>query len=152
MLLTRRNQHVQQRELQQSRNRATVTILLFALLYGVCNVPFVVSQILLTHFSVTKNLRKFDILFTFDSLFYYRTATHILLLAVNSAANPILYFWRIPSLREYTLTGIRRILGLNRLIRRTPGNCQAVEQGPVNRAVQNNVTQPAAGTVETRNL
>ena len=49
VVLTRRNRNVQQRELQQSRNRATVTILLFALLYGVCNVPFVFDFMLFTY-------------------------------------------------------------------------------------------------------
>ena len=150
VLLTRRNQHVQQRELQQSRNRATVTILLFALLYGVCNVPYVVDQILVLIY--TKNRQGHQELYKFDPLLYYRSVTYLLLPAVNSAANPILYFWRMPPLREYTLTGIRRILGLNRAIRRTSDNVQAVEQDPVNRVVQNNITPPAAGTVETRNL
>ena len=48
VLLTRRN-IAQQRELQLSRNKATVTILLFALVYGVCNVPLVVDYIFLTY-------------------------------------------------------------------------------------------------------
>ena len=143
VLLTGRNQR---RELQKYKNRATVTILLFALLYGVCNVPYVVDLILLTHFMITKNIQGLWTFYEFDPLFYYDNTTNLLLPAINSAANPILYFWRMIRLREYTLTGIKRIHGLDRAIRRTPGNVQAVEQGPVY------ITPPAAGTVETRNL
>ena len=49
ILLTRRNKTVRQRNLQESRNRATVTILLFALLYGVCNIPLVFEYIFKTY-------------------------------------------------------------------------------------------------------
>ena len=56
VVLTRRNRNVQQRELQQSRNRATVTILLFALLYGVCNVPLVIDFVVLTSDVIKNNV------------------------------------------------------------------------------------------------
>ena len=57
VLLTKRNENVQQRELQQSRNRATVTILLFALLYGVCNIPIVVTYILMSYSLVNDDMQ-----------------------------------------------------------------------------------------------
>ena len=38
-----------------------------------------------------------------------------LLLAVNSAANPILYFWRIVPLREFTVSRIKKLLGLGNI-------------------------------------
>ena len=105
---------MQQRELQQSRNRATVTILLFALLYGVCNVPLLVIYIIRTVSVATYNDMKLGYeLFKFDELDYYYTAVSIILPAANSAANPALYFWRMPALREYyTWTGIRRKIGI----------------------------------------
>ena len=114
VILTRRKENVQQRELQQSRNRATVTILLFALLYGVCNVPLLVIYIIRTVSVATNNDMKLGYeLFKFDELDYYYTAVSIILPAANSAANPALYFWRMPALREYyTWTGIRRKIGI----------------------------------------
>ena len=43
MELKRTNKALQQRDLQQSRNRATVTILLFSLLYELCNLPHAIQ-------------------------------------------------------------------------------------------------------------
>ena len=119
VVLRRRNRDVQQRELQQSRNRATVTILLFALLYGVCNLPLVVEFMLFTYCIIRNDWQIYNIFkFQIDKHLYYDNASATLLLAANSAANPILYFWRMPALREYIVKGIRRMLGLNREVRR----------------------------------
>ena len=49
-------------------------------------------------------------LFKFDSLQYYNSTTNILLISVNSAVNPMLYFWRMPGFRRYISTRICRIL------------------------------------------
>ena len=128
VLLTRRNENVQARELQQSRNRATVTILLFALLYGVCNIPLVVDQMLQTYGWFTNNFKWYKNLHKFDKHSYYHDAVWTLLLAVNSAANPIFYFWRMPPLRKYTVTGIRGILCQDRGIGiqgTTKGRCSS---------------------------
>ena len=153
VLLTRRNENVQARELQQSRNRATVTILLFALLYGVCNIPLVVDYILLTCSWYTEHQEWYKKFYKFDKNFYFRNTLWTQLLAINSAANPIFYFWRMPCFRQYTQTGIRRILRLNGETRR-PDNVQSLKRGPANRAVQNTITLglPATATVQTRNL
>ena len=153
VLLTRRNENVQPRELQQSRNRATVTILLFALLYGVCNIPLVADQVLLIYFWHANNLSGYWNLYKFDTQSYLQNFQWVLLLAVNSAVNPILYFWRMPTLGEYTQTEIRRILRLNRETRR-PDNVQSLERGPAKRAVKNTITPylPATASVQTRNL
>ena len=149
VVLTRRNRNVQQRELQQSRNRATVTILLFALLYGVCNVPLVIDFVVLTSDVVIKT-NVFYNFYLFDKHYYYQNAALTLLPAANSAANPILYFWRMPALREYIMSGIRRMLGLNREVRRPA--VQQAETQPCNRVVENiNIAQqlPASGHLET---
>ena len=118
VVLTRRNRNVQQRRVQQSRNRATFTILLFALLYGFCNLPFVMDRIVYT-ISVSTN--DWEIYYNFYRSYLgnfnhlqYDNIINPLLLAANSAANPIFYFWRMPALREYIMSGIRRMLGLNR--------------------------------------
>ena len=110
VVLTRKNRNVQLRELQRSRNRATVTILLFALLYYACNIPLVIEFINLTFFLSSKNLKLFKDTYQFDEHFFYRNAVHTLLLAINSAANPIFYFWRMPPLREYITVGIGRVM------------------------------------------
>ena len=122
VLLTRRNKDAQLRELQQSRNRATVTILLFALLYGVCNIPIVVDMILLTHGMNNKDWHLN--LFKFDTQGFYGNTVWLLLPAVNSTANPILYGWRMPRFREVTLNEIRRMFGLNREISGPPKSKQ----------------------------
>ena len=106
------NMNVQQADLRQSRNRATVTILLFALLYAVCNLPLVVDHVVFTY-GVSRE--KWDILsefYRFDEKMHFQNAITTLLPAANSAANPILYFWRMPALREYIVARIRTIMGL----------------------------------------
>ena len=116
VLLTRTSEHVHQRQLQKTRNRATVTILLFGLLYVVCNVPLVVNYILQTYALNTNNKQWYFTLYQFDTHMYFNNAMRTLLLAANSAANPLLYLWRMPPLRGY----IGRILELRRQRRRGP--------------------------------
>ena len=140
VVLTRRNRNVQQRELQQSRNRATVTILLFALLYGVCNIPFVVDYIFKTVCWITDNLDFYYYdFYHFDPKYYFENAIKTLLLTANSAANPIFYFWRMPALREYTYRGFKRMSQLNKTkfgrgsVKMTIDSCSG------NKVVQNSV-------------
>ena len=122
VVLTRKNKNVQQRELQQSRNRATVTILLFALLYGVCNIPYVL-YVVMWRLHVVTGKPGFIVPYLFDTKFYYTNAIMKLLPAANSALNPILYFWRMKPLREYTVTSVKKILRLNKVkVRRPPAN------------------------------
>ena len=126
VLLTRGNKLVQQREQQQSRNRATVTILLFALLYGVCNIPLVVDFIVIVYCQHTENMKWYEKeLYKFDTQDYYVTFMRTILLVINSAANPTLYFWRMPPLRDFTLASIRRIQQQNSGIRRTQNSVQS---------------------------
>ena len=107
VVLKRSSRNVQQRELQQSRNRATITILLFALIYGICNAPMVVHYIALTFYAVTGNWIHRDF-YGFDEHGYYQAVIFSLLPMINSAANPVLYFWRMKPLREYTSAGVRK--------------------------------------------
>ena len=134
VLLRRRNENVQPRSLQKARNRATVTILLFALLYGVCNIPYVVSRILLMYSMFSNNMKWHNDLYEFDTLSYFSNGMFSLLLAANSAANPILYFWRMPRLRDRTMTEIGRLLGRNREIRRSTKNARSVNEQSSNTA------------------
>ena len=147
VVLKRRNENVQQRELQQSRNRATVTILLFALLYGVCNLPLVISYVLYTFCLFTEKWGIYYKFYQFDRHLLYQNTETTLLLAANSAANPILYFWRMPALREYIMKGIRRMLGLNREVRRRAVNiAQQAETRRWNTVVENINIAPLPST------
>ena len=110
ILLTRKNKDIQQQpELHNSRNRATVTILLFALLYGVCNAPILADSILRTYSYSIKTMAWYDDLHQFDRQLYYSNAVNTILVAANAGANPILYFLRMPSLRQFTFNKIMRI-------------------------------------------
>ena len=110
VLLRRRKENVQQRELQQSRNRATVTILLFTLLYGICNTPYTlyILSLMLNSSDLIPN-GAFGYL-EFDVKKYYLTVISTLLLAANSALNPLLYLWRMLQLREYVFAQLRKYL------------------------------------------
>ena len=81
-------------------------------------------------------------------------AATTLLAAANSAVNPILYYWRMPALREYVMTGIRRMSGLNREVRKpVSNNVQQAETKPCDRVVENiNIAEPlpAPRNLETR--
>ena len=67
LLVKRRKEHLV--GLQRSRNKATVTILLFALLYGICNVPLMVWTVLVNYsFEFSKNWEDFYSIYEFDSL------------------------------------------------------------------------------------
>ena len=106
VILTRRNRNVKQKELQLSRNRATVTILLFALLYELCNLPMVAYKtITIIHFLTGKCSSLFEV----DEKQYLHNGV-MLLCVGNSAVNPILYFWRMPPLKDRTVKFFRRIL------------------------------------------
>ena len=114
--LTRRNKRIQkmQRKVQENRSRATVTILLFALVYGVCNLPLVVMYVFQTYAVISNNWAWFRRMNGFDTQGYYSNFVYTLLIAINSAANPVLYFWRMPSLRDYTINGAKKALRVNR--------------------------------------
>ena len=105
ILLTKSNKTIRQRNLRASRYRATVTILLFALLYGVCNIPLVLEYIFKTYSRSKNDMNWYSDLYKFDTQLYYYNATNTLLIAANSAANPILYFWRMPHLRRGIMAG-----------------------------------------------
>ena len=152
LVLTKSSMNVQQRELQQSRNRATVTILLFALLYGVCNIPLVLHNMVVAISLVTNNWQIYDNFYQFDDQFNYRNTMFTLLLAANSAANPILYFWRMPALREYIMSGIRRMLGLIIGVRRPARNIVQLAETRRYDTVEENINsqQLVSGYSETR--
>ena len=134
VILIRKNKDVQQRELQQSKNRATLTILLFALLFAICNTPLILHVIMLTvHFYGMNWDWLFDVLYEFDKSGYYFTAISTLLIAANSAVNPILYLCRMHRLRDYVVAELRKyfkvlrgLYRLNRVTMETGNDVQVV--------------------------
>ena len=93
-----------QTELRKSRNRATLTIILFALVYTVFNVPLVVSEILHTidyHTNYLFDFHSFD--YNGKYLLYYDNFVSMLSVTLNAAINPLLYLWRMPSAREFVI-------------------------------------------------
>ena len=121
--LTRGSKRVQQIGHRQSKNRSTATILLFAILYGVCNIPLIVIYIIRTISVATNNPELEYKVFQFDTQGYYNNAAITLLLAANSAANPVLYFWRMSTLRKYIILGVRNrsVRGIRRILGRNKG-------------------------------
>ena len=86
---------------------------------------------------ITNDYEWYNGLFQFDTQYYYRNITDTLLIAANSAANPILYFWRMPALREGTLSSIRKISRLIRLreFTKPANNVHQVEEECENRVI-----------------
>ena len=100
----------QQSAIHRSRRRATWTILLFALVYGVCNVPFAIDYITKVYQFYVERRQWHENIPAFDEEFYFYNTKTTLMLAVNSAVNPVLYFWRMGRLRAYVVVTIRRVL------------------------------------------
>ena len=88
--------------LKRSRNRATVTILLFAAVYGIFNVPVVASKILY-YVDIFTNYRYYFHEFDYgrEFYFYFENFTFTLSVALNSCINPLLYVWRMDSFRRF---------------------------------------------------
>ena len=90
------------KELQRSRNRATVTILLFTGVYTIFNVPLVVSEILHTidyHTDYSFDFHSFD--YNGKYMLYFDNFVSMLSVSLNAAINPLLYLWRMPGCQRY---------------------------------------------------
>ena len=97
--------------IRNSRHRATVTILLFALVYALFNIPLVVSLILWTidkHHGYTLNLHAFDSKLAFFA--YYDVFTYYLSTGLNAALNPALYLWRMGEFRMFVKSSMGRLV------------------------------------------
>ena len=90
--------------LRRSRYKATMTIILFALVYGIFNIPLAIAWILQT--IEVHNDEQFNF-FSFDTSLYFTIFTRTLTVALNSALNPLLYVWRMPSFRVFVVAELR---------------------------------------------
>ena len=94
--------------LNQANREVTITIILFTVIYMVCNLPQVVMHFITiigqSHDSV-KALMNWDKPYRYWFRFYM-----ILLVPINSALNPILYLWRMKKMRQSTRNMIKRCM------------------------------------------
>jgi hypothetical protein len=60
--------------------------------------------------------------FAFDKQWYYYITVYYLLIAVNSAVNPIFYFWRMPALRRNVISKVRGVISRNNSVVKRPPN------------------------------
>ena len=86
-LLRQSSLQTQQSVLHRSRRRATWTILLFALVYGVCNIPFIIDYITKVYRFYVERRQWHENIPEFDEGFYFYNTKTTLMLAVNSAVN-----------------------------------------------------------------
>ena len=87
--------------LHQSRIRATVTIMIFALVYIIFNVPLVLKVILQF---IDSYLGGKTLAFDWTSppyVAYFSNFVQIVSVAMNSAINPLIYLWRMESFRRF---------------------------------------------------
>ena len=81
------------------------------MVYGVCNLPMVIRLFYYTYTLHTAGLYvEWSDFYQFDRPYnYFHNFTFTLLIAANSAVNPLLYFWRMCRLRECVLSGVKRM-------------------------------------------
>lgn len=88
------------KRLTDSRHKASITILIFAVVYGFFNVPLVVYFIINAVESHTGVSYK-DSMFSFDwegpeYFLYFSNYVYTMSTILNSTINPLLYLWRMP--------------------------------------------------------
>ena len=112
---TRRSDHI--------KNHATVTVLIFTLVYVSCNIPVFLCYL---RYAVWK-LSGWDLdIFKGPSVFldrYIWIITYITQLQLNSFLNPCVYFLRMRRFRRYLK---EQIVGVVSVLRRIRGNCLIV--------------------------
>ena len=93
------------RDEDKAKTYASVTIVLFTLLYVILNIPTLIFWIMmLRHWDsgYTSSLMKFD-----QPYYFYSNFVDVLTVALNSLLNPVLYLWRMRELRKYLSPTIR---------------------------------------------
>ena len=78
---------------------ATITVIAVSLLYVVCNIP--VSLGVVYHVLVTLGQQEARLYHQFIEKYYVEWLVMGLLPAINSALNPLVYFWRMRCFRRY---------------------------------------------------
>ena len=92
--------------LNQANREVTITIILFTVLYMVCNLPQVVMHFITI---IGQSIKSAETLMNWDQPYYYWFRFYMILLyPINSALNPILYLWRMKKMRESTRNMIKR--------------------------------------------
>eukprot|EP00116_Pleurobrachia_bachei_P005614 sb/3465876/ len=103
-----------------SPRAATMTILIFTIAYIVFNIPVFINYLLMTIagwkgkngciddcYSVTYADHK-------TLLFYSWNFTYVMCVALNSAINPLIYYWRMNKVKDYVNAKFRNARGISR--------------------------------------
>ena len=83
-----------------SKKNVTATIALFTTIYLILNIPAAIYILLYSFIN--------DKINSFDRNFYAATFMYVLVVPLNSAINPILYFWRMDRMREQSVRLVRK--------------------------------------------
>lgn len=83
------------------KKNVTTTIALFTTIFLSLNIPAV------THILIYNFLQD---LVKFDNRLYLATITFVLVIPINSALNPVIYFWRMDRMREHSIKMIKKSL------------------------------------------
>jgi hypothetical protein len=89
--------------------RVTITITIFTAVFLICNLPMFLSELLTNIFlffdsSLLKNANKNPFFFWYFILISYRV-----LITINAALNPVVYFWRMQKFRKWIVDSITSI-------------------------------------------
>ena len=80
------------------RKTATVTIVMFTVVYIIFNIPNFVNYVIYITCLVNNDYT----IYNTESLYFYAwNFTYIICVVANAGANPVIYFWRMRNLRTY---------------------------------------------------
>lgn len=97
---------------KSSPMNATMTILIFTIAYIVFNIPVFVNYLLMSIAGWSKNCVSDCYHKTYRNhpalIWYSWNFTYITCVALNSTVNPVIYYWRMPSVKEFVNLRVSR--------------------------------------------
>ena len=89
------------------KRHATITIVYVTLVYIICNIPYVINQVLYLNFIVKQEHIYPDPYWNSTFMLWYSwNITHILSVSMNATINPLIYFSRIRKYRSFVLESL----------------------------------------------
>ena len=102
----------QLKKLKSSPMNATMTILIFTIAYIVFNIPVFVNYLLMSIAGWSKNCVSDCYHKTYRNhpalIWYSWNFTYITCVALNSTVNPMIYYWRMPTVKEFVNVRVSR--------------------------------------------
>ena len=100
------------KKLKSSPMNATMTILIFTIAYIVFNIPVFVNYLLMSIAGWSKNCVSDCYHKTYQNhpalIWYSWNFTYITCVALNSTVNPMIYYWRMPTVKEFVNVRVSR--------------------------------------------